>query len=108
MTLQQFRDILLEADPQAAHYVSTQLPNYTVWSEYGDRVIGGDASRNEADKVLKIQVDRYTTIEFDPVAEAIRTALDGAGIAFDYLVDPEKDENGKLLYIHHIFDCEAI
>jgi hypothetical protein len=108
MILQEFRDILLTADPNASHYTSEQQPNYTVWAEYGDRAISADGARQEEDKTWKIQVDRYTKIEYDPMADTIRDALNNAGIPFDYLCDVEKDENGKLIFIHHIFDCEAI
>jgi hypothetical protein len=105
MTLQEFRDILLAADPTASHYVSDQRPNYTTWTEFGRKRLIADG--HTAETVPKIQVDRFTQIEYDPVADAITQALEDADIPYEYLLDVEKDENGKLLYIHHIWDCEA-
>ena len=95
MTLQEFRDILLAADPQASHYKSMQTPNYTVWREFGKRAI--------PEQTWKIQVDRYTKIEYDPVVALITTALNIDDIAYEYLCDFEKDTG----YIHHIWDCEV-
>lgn len=101
MTLQEFRDILLTADPAASHYSSTQKPNYTMWAEYGDSALTADSKISES--VWKIQVDRFTKLEYDPVVESIRAALDRDDIAFEYLCDFEPDTG----YIHHIFDCEV-
>ncbi len=103
MTLPEFRDILLTADPLASHYFSTQTPNYTVWTEFGDSAIMADGQRQEADKAWRIQVDRYTKIEFDPIEDAIREALNTAGIPYEYQCDPDPETK----YIHHIFDCDV-
>ncbi len=101
MTLQGFRDILLTADSQASHYESKKRPNYTVWSEYGDDGLSADSIRQES--AWKIQVDRYTKLEYDPVVDAIRAALDRDDISYEYSCDFEQDTG----YIHHIFDCEV-
>lgn len=93
MTLQQFRDILLTADPQASHYKSMQTPNYTVWREYGKTRI--------PEQAWKVQVDRYTKVEYDPIVALITTTLNIDDISFSYLVDFESDTG----YIHHIWDC---
>lgn len=93
MTLQQFRDILLTADPQASHYKSMQTANYTVWREYGKTRI--------PEQTWKVQVDRYTKVEYDPAVALITTALNIDDIGFSYLVDFESDTG----YIHHIWDC---
>lgn len=95
MTLQEFKAIILSADPQASHYRSMQTPNYTVWREFGKRSL--------PEPTWKIQVDRYTKIEYDPVIALINAALERDDIAFDYLCDYEKDTG----YIHHIWDCEV-
>jgi hypothetical protein len=101
MTLLEFRDVLLTADPQASHYSSMLKPNYTKWAEYGEKVLYSDGESDE--KHLLIQVDRFTTIEYDPVVDAIRTAFDRDDIAYEYSCDFEPDTG----YIHHIWDCEV-
>ena len=101
MTLQAFRDLLLSADPNAVHYKSMDNINYTRWQEYGaNRQTADDA---EVDRAYKIQADRYTKVEYDPIADAITTTLNAACIAFVYLVDFEPETG----YIHHIWDCEV-
>lgn len=101
MTLQEFRDILLTADSGALHYKSMKNTNYTVWAEYGEKSLNADNRRE--DKAWKIQVDRFTKIEYDPIADLIGAALDRDDISFSYLCDYEKDTG----YIHHIWDCEV-
>lgn len=100
MTLQQFSIILRTADAAATHYASDSAGNYTVWAEYGDKALVSDDSRDETDKAWKIQVDRYTKTPYDPVADLIRVALNGADIVYTYLCDYEQETG----YIHHIFD----
>lgn len=104
MTLRQFRDILLAADPGAKHYESSQQPNYTIWTEIGDSASYADDRRGDGDRAWKIHVDRFTKVEYDPVVDAIRAALVAADISFEYLVDYEPETK----YIHHIFDCVVI
>lgn len=99
--LKEFRDLLLTADPEASHYKSTQQENYTVWDEYGENKLTADDAK--AEMAIKIQIDRFTKIEYDPVVDAIRDMLDRECIAYEYLSDNEPDSK----YIHHIFDCEV-
>jgi hypothetical protein len=101
MTLLEFRDLLLSADPQASHYTSTLTPNYTVWHEYGEKPLMADNAAIET--VHKIQIDRFTKIEFDPLADAITQLLKTNEIAHEHLTDFEQDTG----YIHHIWDCEV-
>lgn len=103
MTLQEFRDLLLTADPAAAHYKSPgKKTNYTIWREYGAGAMAADDAHQETS--WRIQVDRFTKAEYDPVADAIRAALNGhPDISFAYEIDYEHDTG----YIHHIFDCEV-
>lgn len=102
MTLADFYAILKTADPSATRYFSAQSGNYTVFQEYGASHLPG-GNRYHARK-WNIQVDRFTKIPDDPVADAITAALDRDGIAFRYLVDFELDTK----YIHHIWDCEVV
>ena len=104
MQLTEFRDLLLSADPQARHYthVKDGKTPYTTWAEYLRMQGSADNRRNSG---WRIQIDRYTKAEFDPVAERIETMLDRSdGITYEYRVDYDQDSG----YIRHTFDCEAI
>ena len=103
MTLEQFRAVLLAADAAATHYSSDSAGNYTVWAEYGDKALVSDDSRDELDKVWKIQVDRYTKTPYDTAVDSIRAAFNAEDISFTYLCDYDQETG----YIHHIFDCEV-
>lgn len=101
MNVVQIKNVVLEADPDAKHYVQmTDGSNFTVWQEYRALAFAGD---DTADYGWQFQIDRYTKIEFDPIAEAIVQALRRNAIAFSYMV--EYDQSTR--YIRHIFDCEG-
>lgn len=103
MTLEDIRALVLSADPQAMRYESADdsADGYTVWHEYQRLPAMSDDSHDEG---WKFQIDRFTTIEDDPVAAAIYAALDqDERVAFEYLIDYEEDTRT----IHHIFDCEG-
>lgn len=103
MILEAFQALLLSADPEATRYEGSRDGNYTVWRQYGSGPLSADNHR--AEKAMKIQVDRFTKIEDDPIADAIMQTLDHQDhIAFDYLQDYEVDTG----YIHHIWDCEVV
>lgn len=102
MTLQEFETVIKAADPSATHYAGTGKSNYTRWREYGESSLHGGNMRQE--RVLRIQVDRFTKLESDPVVAAIDAALERDDIAIrDHLIDFEPDTG----YIHHIWDCEV-
>ena len=101
--LTDFRDILLTADPEASHYHSEKRPNYTVWAEYGEQNI--HANNKSAVNVVKIQIDRYTENEYDPMVDNITGVLEEAdNIAFSGPENNHDSENGRL---HYIWDCEV-
>lgn len=102
MTLNEFKDLLLTADPAASHYKSTLHPNYTVWAEYGTNDLAADDKT--AERAWKVQIDRYTTIENDPIAAAITAKLDENEISYDLQVDSDPTTG----YIRHIWACEVI
>lgn len=102
MKLQDFRDLLLTADPKASHYKSTQTGNYTVWTEYSE--VFHTADDQIHDSVLRVQVDRYTKMEYDPMVSTITQALDVPEVlVIDRRILFERDSG----YIHHIWDCEV-
>lgn len=101
MNLTEFRDLLLTVDPKASHYESKQKENYTVWAEYGaNRFTAGDT---EAERTLKIQIDRFTKIEYDPMADAITAMLNENNICYE----PHTDFEEKTGLTHHFWDCEV-
>lgn len=102
MTVADIRDMVLQADPYASHYEQHgNLRNYTVWREYrrlpataDDRHVPGWA----------FQIDRFTQLEYDPVADDIEEVLESTpNVSYSYSVDFENDTG----FIHHIFDCEG-
>ena len=103
MTIKEFRDLLLTADPEARHYTHATSGNYTVWSEYNE--VYGIADDQIASKVAHIQVDRYTRLEYDPMVDTITHTLDEGGVlVIDRRTLFEMDSG----YIHHIWDCELM
>lgn len=102
MTARDIGQLVASADPQARHYVSyDDGRNFTVWAEYKRLGVPGDDEHGDG---WKFQIDRYTKVEYDPVAEMIETVLrETEGVAYTYMVDYERDTG----YIRHIFDCQG-
>lgn len=102
MTVEEIKDLIVEAAPEAKHYKSDKKGNaFTVWAEYRQLDFSADDEHAEA---WAFQVDHYTTQEFDPIAKAIRMALEkhpGTTYRYEVMVDPED------VYIRHMFDCEG-
>jgi len=94
-----FRDLLLEADPKATKFKGAGGDSYTVWTPYSPDKTMSD--NEQEDFTWHIQVDRFTKIDNDPIAEEIYNKLTEAGIPFEYNIDFEEDTG----YIHHIYDC---
>lgn len=99
--LENFKTLLLQVDPKATRYKSMRQGNYTVWAEYGTNSMRGNDTTGE--RAYKVQVDRFTKTENDPVVAAITAMLDEQCYGYEYLVDYEQDTG----YIHHIWDCEV-
>jgi hypothetical protein len=102
MTVEEIRDLMIEADPDAQHYYSLRTEtDYTVWAEYERTPY---SANNRADKGWKFQVDRFTRQEFDPIAKLLEKVMDEAYISYSHQVayDPETG------YVHHLFDCEGV
>lgn len=94
-----FRNLILEADPNATKFNGVGGDNYTVWTPYSvDKEMSDDT---EEDSAWTIQVDRFTKNDNDPIAKKIYDKLTQAGIPFDYQVAFEPDTQ----YLHHIYDC---
>lgn len=101
MTLTEFKNLLLEADPKAKRYMSLESGNYTVWSDYNRVFETADDRISDSD--VYVQVDRYTKDEHDPVVDLITQTLDEGGAAvIDRRTLFEKDSG----YIHHIWDVK--
>lgn len=94
-----FKEVLLQADPSATKFKGVGGDSYTVWTPYSpDRAMADD---QQDDFTWRIQVDRFTKKDNDPIVQAIYDALSQAGISFEYDLDFEEDTG----YIHHIFSC---
>lgn len=103
MTLEAFKDLLLTVDPAITRYEHAGQGNFTVWSEHGTKPLGANNHRGEV--IYRVQVDRFTRIENDPIATQMTAVLDAQDeVAFRYLVDYEQQTG----YIHHIWDCEVV
>lgn len=100
MTVREIQALVASVDPAARHYTNPHDgTDYTVWMEYMRTGLSGDDAH---EKGWKFEIDRFTKQEYDPVAEAIETALTAdPRVAFTYNVDYEQDTG----YIRHLFDC---
>ncbi len=103
MTLDQIRQVVATADPNAFHYeAASKGAAYTTWHEYRRQPLWGDGDAVEDGWAF--QVDRFTKTEDDPVVETIWCTLKAhPRITVRHLVLP--DPGG---YIHHAFQCEAM
>lgn len=103
MTLSDIQALVVSVDKSAKHYDSSSesKSGYTVWREYRRLDTVSDDTHDEA---WAFQIDRFTKVEGDPIAQALFEALDSdERVAFEHLVDYERDTR----WIHHIFDCEG-
>lgn len=104
MTLDDFRDLLLTADPKTTKWEGSGTGSRTVWSLYRLRSMPGDNAGAEI--VAMIQVDRFARMDNDPISDAITAALMSRPdeIAFEYQLDYEQETGLH----HHIWDCEVV
>ena len=104
MTLAELGAFLGAIGKSARHYTTAKRGNFTTWEEY-ERLPAYADGRNEGG--WRIQVERYTSEEYDAIAEALEEAFEEAdNIAVrDQLVD--KDTDGESLTIRHLFDIEV-
>lgn len=102
MTVEAIKELIVGAAPEAKHYVAAaQGEAFTVWQEYRQLDFSADDKHAEA---WAFQIDHYTKTEFDPIAKAIRMALEEhPGTTYRYEVQYEKESG----YIRHLFDCEG-
>ena len=103
MIIDHIKSLLASADPAVSRYDSAEKGEaYTTWRETGDLP---DTAGNRHMGGVAFQVDRFTKIEDDATAEAIKQALENDDrIAYEHIVYYEPDTG----YIHHVFDCEAV
>lgn len=103
MTLDEFGALMKTADPVLSKFKGDGKVNYTTWAPYKRTGLHADGQLIEP--VWKVQVDRFTKIDNDPVAAAIDAALLGSDdiAVTEYQIDYEKDTG----YIHHIWDIEV-
>lgn len=105
MTAQDIQAVLVAIDPQLHHYdCATDGSNFTVWMEYERIILFADDGG--AENGWKIEVDRFTKDEYDPVVEQLEQAL----MANQRIVMKAHTVQYDQMtgYIRHIFDCEAV
>ena len=101
MTLDEFAAWITVIDPKATHYKAVGPGACTVWSEY-HRLNRYADGQNQGG--WKVQIDRYTKLDTDPIATAIEAAIGASvDIAAEHLVDYDAETG----LIRHIFDCEV-
>lgn len=104
MTVREIEQLVADADPAASHYYSQRHDrDFTVWREYA--LLPHTANDLHVEG-WAFQIDRFTGTAYDPVAAAIRAALDAAKVAYSYRVDFEGTPT-EFGLIHHIFDCQG-
>ena len=103
MTLTEFYNLIKAVDSDISAYSGSGTGNYTVYHPYE---IGGlRADGRIVESRLKVQVDRYTRLDSDPIVESLGAALESTDdISFRHLIEFEPDTG----YIHHIWDCEVV
>jgi len=104
MQLAEFEALLVSVDPAITKWKGATSGNYTIWSPYLPLTMESD---NISEIVgYRIQVDRFTTVDDDPIATAITAALMASDqIALEPpIIDYESDTG----YLHHIWVCEVI
>jgi len=90
MQLAEFRNLLVTADPKVTKWKGAGTGNYTTWRPFEVQALMADGERSEG--LMRIQVDRFTKLDFDPVVTSIAEALsEDDDITFEYLIDFELD-----------------
>ena len=105
MTLREFRDLLLTVTEHVYHFEAAKetADSYIVWQEVSGRALAGSDRRQEV--IRDVQVDFYTTIEFDPVLEEVLQVLEENGVAFE---EPQTGFDPDTRMIRHIIECEVV
>lgn len=108
MTVENIRDVIMLADENAKHYDATAeieaRKDFTVWMEY--EAVTLKADDEEAEGGWMFEVNRFTKVEYDPVAEALRSVLAAAdGVTINSYRVQYSQQAG---YIRHIFDCRGV
>ena len=104
MTLSEFSTWLSGIDPTATRFSQPKATNQcTVWREYQPRPLHADGKA--VARVWKVQIERYTPTEDDPIAAAIAEAIENSDcIAASCQIDSDP-ESGILRYL---FECEVL
>ncbi len=99
INLDNFKALLLTADPDADKWKGKGQGDRTIW--YPSQIVKIRSDDMDDDSWLKIQVNRFTKSDSDPIVSKIYDTLTQAGIPFEYIVDYEEDTD----FINHIFTC---
>lgn len=97
--------MLLTVTGRVYHYQAAKEGGdaYLVWQEVGGRALAASDRRKEV--IREVQVEFYTSVEFDPLLERLMEVLEAHEIAFEEPVSGFDPDTGK---IRHILECEAV
>ena len=103
MTIEDIRQLVLKADPNASHYESTEKGTaYTTWHEFDRDPLWGD--NDTAEDGWRFQVDRFTKLDTDPMVDTIwQTMKAEPRVAVEHIVMPDPGTE----YVHHVFSCRG-
>lgn len=88
---------------QVSHFERMQSKRYFVWQEDGDNDLSADGIH--AEKAVTGFTDLFTTVEFDPWADALGDSFDQYGI-FWTLRDVQYEEETGIT--HYTWDWEVL
>jgi len=100
VTLDEFVDLILTADPTLTKWTGSGTGNYTVWKP-GSFVEGLDSDDEREEDDQRVYIDRFTKLDNDQIAQSIISVLRTNHIPFEYVQDIELDTG----YKHHAFTC---
>lgn len=105
MTLQTFRDLLLELAVSVHHIEAYQQePPYLVWREVGTLQLSGDGETSESG--MRVALDYFTAQEYDPLPQQLQTLL--AAQDEVCLSDAEIDYEDDTKLLHYAYTCEVM
>lgn len=104
MTLGEFGALLATVDPGTRRYYTASRGAYTTWQEY-ERINHYADGLNRGG--WKVQVERYTQAENDPIAAQLYAMLEARDdVSVAYMVDSQDEDESTT--IRHLFDCEVL
>lgn len=104
--LKEVQSVLVSTGGNVYHFrrPRDKKPPFIVWQEDGEGISIG-ADNHKAEQQIHGTIDLYTLMEFDPLADAIQDALNGADIGWSLLSVQYEDETN---IIHYEWEFNAV